>query len=202
MIAPKTEVKFSFRTYRGAQIAEVTETLFYLSKTIFRDFPYLFDGSTTTENYMERYAKMQHSFALIIHEGNNLVGAATACLLNEEWDIFRTPYKEAGFDLEKTFYFGEGILLPPYRGMGLYKTMMNERIQAAKKYGATKASFISVVRPSNHLLRPANYQELTPIWNKYGFFKDPKCDVKLSWKDVDKPEPDLKTLNAWVKDIA
>jgi len=79
--------------------------------------------------------------------------------------------------------------------------MIHERIQAAKNYGATKASFISVMRPLDHPLRPSNYQELKPIWNKYGFFKNPKCEVKLSWKDVDKPEPDLKILNTWVKDI-
>jgi len=78
MIAPQAKTNFHFRIYRGAQIAEVTEILFYLSKTIFHEFPYLFDAGTTTENYMERYAKMQHSFALLIHKGDNLVGAATA----------------------------------------------------------------------------------------------------------------------------
>ena len=192
--------KFRYETYRGPEIAKVADSLYYLAITVFRDFPYLYEPETE-ENHMERYTKMKNSFALMIYDGDKLAGATTASLLKEEVDMVRAPYEKAGFDPDKTFYFGESMLLPEYRGMGNYKKIMSERINAAVESGANKASFISVIRPDDHPLKPTEYMHLKPIWNRYGFFENPHVDMKWTWKDVDKPKADLKSLSAWVKDL-
>jgi GNAT superfamily N-acetyltransferase len=191
---------FRYETYRGAEIVKVADSLYYLAITVFREFPYLYEPETE-ENHLERYTKMENSFALMIYDGDKLAGATTASLLKEEVDMVRTPYEKAGFDPDKTFYFGESMLLPEYRGMGNYKKIMSERIKAAVESGADKASFISVIRPDNHPLKPTEYMQLKPIWNRYGFFENPHVDMKWTWKDVDKPKADLKSLTAWVKDL-
>ncbi len=194
--------KFRYEIYRGSETAKVADSLYYLAVTVFREFPYLFEPNPETkENHMERYAKMKNSFALLIYDGGKLAGASTASLLKEEVDMVRVPYENAGFDPDKTFYFGESMLLPEYRGMGNYKKIMSERINEAVESGANKASFISVVRPDNHPLKPKDYMHLKSIWNRYGFFENPHVNMKWTWKDVDKPQADLKSLTAWVKDL-
>ena len=94
------------------------------------------------------------------------------------------------------------MLLPTHRGTGFYKTIMEERRKTALNWGATKGTFISVNRPDDHPLKPQGYTSLKSIWNRYGFFECPNFKKDVLWKDVDLPEPTLKSLTAWVKDIS
>ena len=203
MTALQQKSNLQYKIYKGSEIAELTDTLYHLSNIIFREYPYLYEPDLEKEgNYMERYVKMKSSFVMMIYDGNALVGAATAGSLAEECDHIRISYEDAGYDLEKTFYYGEAMLLPTHRGTGFYKTIMEERRKAALNWGATKGTFISVNRPDDHPLKPQGYTSLKSIWNRYGFFECPNFKKDVLWKDVDLPEPTLKSLTAWVKDIS
>lgn len=52
-------------------------------------------------------------------EFNRLVGAATALPLLEADEEFQAPFRQLGAELGSVFYFGESVLLQPYRGEGL-----------------------------------------------------------------------------------
>ena len=191
-----------FKAYRGTDVAKIIEPLGNLRIDVFREYPYLYDGNITEEQkYLSRYVNIKDSLVLMAFEGNQIIGATTATPLIEELEDFRMPYENAGIDTAKTFYFGEAMLRPAYRGMGIYKTFMHERMQAAIQYGATMCTFLAVKRSDDHPLKPNNYQDLKPIWYHYGFVEHPEIQPQYLWKDFDQPEETRKPFTAWLKII-
>jgi hypothetical protein len=45
----------------------------------------------------------------------------------DETDDVQAPFIQNGFDLNEIFYFGESILKPEYRGLGLGHLFFDER---------------------------------------------------------------------------
>lgn len=190
----------TFKAYRGAEITKIIEPLGDLRINVFREYPYLYDGNVIDEQkYLNRYINIKDSLILMAFEDNQIIGATTATPLVEELADFRTPYQDAGIDIAKTFYFGEAMLYPAYRGMGIYKTFMRERMQAATQYGATICTFLAVKRPDDHPLKPNHYQDLKPIWHHYGFVEHPEIQPSYQWKDIDQSQETKKPFTAWLK---
>lgn len=202
MQALRSTNNLTFKTYRSVEISEIIDALADLRMTVFREYPYLYDGNLTEEQkYLAHYVKAKDSFVLVIFENGNVIGATTAVPLIEAYDDIRTPFENAGMNLKDVFYFGEAMLLPAYRGMGLYKIFMREREHVAKQYGAKLCSLMAVKRPDDHPLKPKDYQDLKPIWNHYGFVEHPEIEPWYSWKDIDQPEKTKKPFSVWVKNI-
>ena len=176
------------------------DPLAQLRMGVFREYPYLYDANPAEEReYINRYLDIKDSFLLMIFNKDQAVGATTASPLIEGYEQFRVPYENSGINPKEVFYFGETMLIPAYRGLGLYKIFMRERQNAAKQYGAKMCSFLSVKRPDDHPLKPKGYQDLKPIWNHYGFVEHPDIEPLFSWKDIDQPEKTNKPLSAWIK---
>ncbi len=191
---------FDFKIYRGKEIAEIINQLAQLRIEVFKEYPYLYDGTIAyEEDYLSRYLNIKDSFVLMLFDNQNAIGATTAAPLEDEREDFRLPFEKSGLDVSKIFYFGESVLLPKYRGMKLYRNFMQERENAARAHGTKLCAFFSVKRPDNHVLKPKNYQDLTPIWNYYGFIEHPEIEAWYSWKDINKKEATRKPFSAWIK---
>ena len=67
---------------------------------------------------------------------------------------FAAPFAAAGFDLADTFYCGESVLLPDYRGRGVGHRFFDLREAQARKIGRRWCCFCAVIRPDDHPLRP------------------------------------------------
>ena len=68
------------REYRGSEIAGCLDAVAELRMTVFRDWPYLYDGDVEYEKrYLDAYAKSPRSFALVVYDGERPVGATTRC---------------------------------------------------------------------------------------------------------------------------
>ena len=90
-----------------------------------------------------------------------IIGATTAAPLAGEAEEFRAPFEQAGMGLDTIFYFAESLLLPQYRGQGIGHKFFDLREAHARELdGYTHASFCSVVRPTDHPARPAEYLPL------------------------------------------
>src|SRR4051812_9034377 len=113
-------MSLSFITKQGQAIESVFDDLAKLRITVFRDFPYLYEGTEVYEKeYLKIYSNSAKSFLFAIYDGDSMVGATTCIPLQDETEDIQAPFKEAGFDIESIFYFGESILLRSYRGLGL-----------------------------------------------------------------------------------
>ncbi len=189
-----------FLTKRGPEIASVFEDLGKLRIAVFRDFPYLYEGTIDHEKeYLQTYANSPRAFLFAVYDGATMVGATTCIPLTDETADVRQPFEEAGFDLNKIFYFGESILLPAYRGLGLGHRFFDEREAHARSFGSyTTTCFCAVVR-DNHPAQPYDYRPNDAFWTKRGYRKTPALQSSFEWFDLGDQHPTSKQMVYWMR---
>jgi len=192
-----------FQHFEGAAIRAVIEPLALLRITVFRDFPYLYEGTLDYEwEYLNTYAASERALLFTVFDGMQMVGATTCIPLLDETEAVQTPFLQSGHDLSSVFYFGESILLSNYRGMGLGHRFFDEREAHAAKFGTYRLTcFCAVERPENHPLRPAQYRPLDEFWIKRGYQKDPALSTRFLWPDLGEKQSTPKTMTYWTKPL-
>lgn len=193
----------SFKIFRGAEIREVTDALAALRIAVFRDYPYLYDGTEAYEKeYLQTYINSTGSFLFSVFDHEKMVGATTCIPLAHETADVQEPFLRKGMDISRIFYFGESILLKDYRGLGLGNRFFGEREAHAASFATVDTvCFCAVVRPSDHPLRPDDYQSLEPFWTRRGYRKAPDMVSYFEWKDLNEGFPSAKPMEYWFKKI-
>jgi ribosomal protein S18 acetylase RimI-like enzyme len=195
--------ELSFISYKCAEIQAVITDLASLRIAVFREFPYLYNGSFAYEyEYLQTYIKAPKSFLFAVYNNDKMIGATTCIpLLNETAEV-QEPFIKAKMDLDKIFYFGESILLPEFRGLGLGNRFFDEREAHAKSFGNYSTTcFCAVKRDENHPLKPANYKPLNQFWIKRGYKKEENLKSNFLWQDIDEAAESQKTMIYWTKNI-
>jgi GNAT superfamily N-acetyltransferase len=196
-------VKTRFQAYRGSSLANKIDDLGNLRIEVFQDWPYLYEGNLDYErNYLGTYLKSPTSFALLAFDGEKLIGATTAIELQDESEEFQKPFRDRGMNPKETVYFGESILLAPYRGLGIGKEFMRARLDYAESLPGKKiAAFCAVIRPFNHPAKPAGYRPLDDFWRAQGFRPEPGMIAEYHWKDLGEKEESKKSLQFWLRPL-
>jgi GNAT superfamily N-acetyltransferase len=194
----------SYARKTGASIAEVFDDLAALRIAVFRDFPYLYAGSVEYERgYLQTYFDSPRAFLFAAYDGAKMVGATTCIPLADETEEVQKPFREAGFDLDTIFYFGESVLLPAYRGQGLGHRFFDEREAQAASFGAYEYTcFCAVERPADHPARPVDYRPLDEFWLKRGYRREPRLHSEFDWPDLGEAVSTKKRMVYWIKKIA
>ncbi|MDR6193612.1 GNAT family N-acetyltransferase [Siphonobacter sp. SORGH_AS_0500] len=190
-------------TKTGQAIEQVFDDLAQLRIRVFRDFPYLYEGSIAYEKeYLKTYTQAERSFLFAVYDQDRMIGATTCIPLENEMPEVREPFEQAGMDVSRIFYFGESILLPEYRGHGLGHRFFDEREAHAQSYGTFEmACFCSVVRPEDYPARPADYRPHDVFWKKRGYHQEPALQSKMEWPDLGETESTAKSMIYWIKPI-
>lgn len=143
-------------TVVGDALAPYIPDLARLRMTVFRDYPYLYDGSEAYEaEYLRTYTAAGQAIAVLARDGDAIVGASTGVPLAAETETLVRPFAALGLDPATVFYCGESVLLPAWRGRGIYRAFFAAREAYARELGGIAwMSFCGVVRPENHPLRP------------------------------------------------
>lgn len=195
--------QLTFLRKTGTGIAEVFDDLAKLRIAVFRDYPYLYEGSIEYEKgYLQTYLRSEKSFLFAVYDGEVMVGATTCIPLEDETAEIRKPFEDAGFDVGAVCYFGESVLLPAYRGSGLGHRFFDEREAHASSLGNFKVCcFCAVDRGDDHPLKPADYRPNDAFWLKRGYRKEPALQSTMQWPDLEKPVPTPKTMIFWTKPL-
>lgn len=185
----------------GAALRPWLDGVGALRLSVFREFPYLYDGTLEEERqYLRTYLEAPGSLIVLIVNGRGeAVGASTCLPLSEEEPEFQQPFRDAGMDIPKVCYFGESILIPELRGRGLGKEFFKRREAHARHLGMETAAFCAVDRPDGHPLRPAGYRPLDPFWTSQGYTRQPDLRASFVWKETGEAAPSPKTLTFWTK---
>ena len=201
--APGDKKKLDVKSVTGEDILKILPDLGRLRIIVFRDWPYLYDGTIEyEEKYLEKFAKAKGAVVIAAYDGDQMVGASTGAPMIEHADEFGEPFKKAGYDISKIFYCGESVLLKSHRGYGLGHAFFDGREAQAKKLGGfTHSSFCRVIRPENHPLKPADYAPLDPFWKKRGYEPVDGIIATYDWTDIDQPDETTHKMQFWMKTL-
>lgn len=192
----------TLRTLTGPALEAVLDDLARLRITVFRDWPYLYDGDLDYERgYMASYQGNPSAILVGAFDGARLVGAATGSALSDHAEEFASALDGQGLDVARCFYCAESVLLPGYRGQGVGHGFFDRREQFARTLGMTHSLFCAVLRPSDHPARPADYQPLDPFWRKRGYAPLPGAVAHFGWKDVGADGQTDKPLQVWLRSL-
>lgn len=191
------------RALTGADLATALPELAQLRMTVFRDWPYLYDGSLAYEqDYLAKFAAARGAVCIAAYDGDRMVGASTGGPLFETDAEFIAPFTAAGYDTARVFYCGESVLLASHRGHGLGHVFFDGReVHARALGGFTWSSFCRVVRPDDHPLKPKDYRPLDAFWQKRGYAPAPGIVASYEWKDIDQPAPAMHPMQFWLKPL-
>lgn len=191
----------------GKSIEPSLDAVAALRIQVFRDFPYLYDGSQAYErDYLSDYAKVASGLVVTAEVDGEIIGAATGMAMRDADAAFRAPFEQgervpAEVEFERLFYCAESVLLAPYRGAGIGVAFFDAREAWARELDMRHSCFCAVERPYDHPLRPASYQPLDRFWQRRGYQALADCRVTYAWKDIDQQDETDKTLNFWLKSL-
>ncbi|MES0880580.1 GNAT family N-acetyltransferase [Roseibium sp. SCP14] len=195
-------VPVEIRNLTGEELKEALNDLAGLRIDVFRDWPYLYEGSLAyEEKYLQRYAETEGALIVGAYDRGKLVGAATGEPLGDEYEAFRVPLEERGFDPADIFYLAESVLDPAYRGQGVGHRFFDEREAHARRLGFSQAVFCAVIRPDDHPMKPSGYRPLDPFWHKRGYEKLQDVVVTFPWQDVGQDEETEKPMQVWYRKL-
>ena len=186
-----------------AEVAERLGDLAALRIAVFREWPYLYDGSEAYErDYLRTYAESERAVVAGAFHRGRMVGAATGTPLMDHADDFAAPLAGTGWDLARTFYLAESVLLPAFRGRGLGHAFFGIREAAARAMGFERAVFASVIRPEDHPMRPGAPRDLGPFWRGRGYAPLEGAVATFEWTDVGQTGSTPKPLQIWWRNLA
>lgn len=173
------------RSLSGDELEDVLPALARLRIDVFAAFPYLYQGSLAYEqDYLRKFGEAKHAFIVTAEtEDGRIVGCATGSAIEDNHSEFAEPLAKAGIDLASTFYFGESVLLPAWRGQGIGHGFFDAREAHARAHGYHQTCFCAVERPANHPMRPADYTSLDAFWTRRGYAKRPDIVARFDWPE-------------------
>lgn len=188
----------------GNALSQALPALAALRIEVFSAYPYLYDATGDgaldyEQDYIKTFAQSRDALIVAAIDGDKIIGCATGSGLDTQHDEFSAPLAEAGFDLASTFYCGESVLLPAYRGRGVGHAFFDQREAHARAKGYKRACFCAVIRPADHPRKPADYRPLDPFWRTRGYRPLPGAIAHFPWKDFDEADESAKPMQFWLR---
>ena len=191
-------------TEADAILAAVPE-LARLRIQVFREFPYLYDGSLDYErDYLRIYASTPGAVVVTARDpadADRIVGAATAMPLAAEHAELLAAFHAASMPIDEIYYCAESVLEAGYRGRGAGHAFFDHREARAKDLGFAECCFLAVDRPADHKRRPADYRPHDVFWSKRGYAEVPGFHASFTWRDLDETDASPKPMRLWKRRI-
>ena len=189
-------------TASGEALCPHIPALARLRQGIFRDWPYLYEGTEAYEaDYLALYARSARAALVIAWDEKEPVGFATCLPLADETPNVVGPFRAAGLDPAEWFYFGESVLLRSYRGRGIGVQFFAGREAHARSCNALHAAFCAVQRPAGHPARPADAATLDGFWRNRGYAPWPGLTCTMRWRDLGDEGNSDHLMQFWTKTL-
>ncbi|MGQ0528930.1 MAG: GNAT family N-acetyltransferase [Panacagrimonas sp.] len=187
---------------RGQQIESQLEALAALRIAVFREWPYLYQGSADYEKkYLDTYLRCPRSLAILAWDGAQCIGASTVLPLADAEAAAQAPFRAAGHDIERIDYFGESVILRSHRGRGLGVKFFELREAHAREQNLSVCAFCAVERPADHPARPADYVPNDAFWTRRGYEKRWEIRTQFDWPDIGDAQSTSKAMSFWMRSL-
>lgn len=202
MSRPPLPDGITVRTLSGPDLEGALDAVAQLRITVFRDWPYLYDGTLEYErDYLQTYRDSAAALLVGAFDGDRLVGASTSTPMEDHAEAFAAPFAGLGLPLTSVLYGAESVLLPPYRGIGLGHRFIDAREAHARALGRGYVAFCSVQRADDHPRRPADSRTNDAFWRGHGYAPLPGVLARFDWRDVGEAAESTKELQFWMRKL-
>jgi GNAT superfamily N-acetyltransferase len=192
----------SFEKCSGEAVNAHLGELARLRLEIFREYPYLYDGEPEHElKYLRIYAEAPGGCAIVAVDGDGVVGAVTGVPFCHEIAEFTVPFAASTFPVAETYYVGELLFFPAYRGQGLGSrlfAMIEEHVRSLGNFRFLTCA--TVERAADHPLHPPGHVPIDLFCLKHGFTKHPELRTSIPWREIDGVERPHEMV-FWVKNL-
>ena len=186
----------------GEEITHHLDAVAHLRIRVFRDWPYLYDGTLDYErDYLQTYRDSAGALLVGAFDGARLVGASTSTPMEDHADSFGAPFAATTYPLTDILYGAESVLLPEYRGIGIGHRFFDLREAHARALGRRYIAFCSVIRPATHPRRPESYRTNDAFWTGRGYAPLSGVVAEFPWKDVGEEAETVKPLQFWIRAV-
>lgn len=190
------------RALQNGDLEAALDAVAGLRITVFRDWPYLYDGNLDYERaYLQTYRDSPGALLVGAFDGARLIGASTSTPMEDHAAEFGAPFAEMGIALTDILYGAESVVLPEYRGIGLGHRFIDHREAHAQRLKRPYIAFCSVKRPDQHPAKPENARTNDAFWIGRGYATVPGVMAAFSWKDVGDNAETVKPLQFWMRRI-
>ena len=190
------------RILQGDDITAHVDDVAALRIAVFRDWPYLYDGTLDHERqYVATYRDRPGALLVGAFDLGRLVGASTSAPLEELSPDFAMPFSRRGIPRDHVLWGPESVLLPAYRGQGIGHRFFDFREAHAKTLRRSHVAFASIIRAGDHPARPPNARTNDAFWQGRGYAPLPGAEVSFDWKDLGDSAETTKRLQVWCKDL-
>lgn len=192
-----------YQALHGTAIHEQLNHLAALRLAVFKDWPYLYQGSLDYERqYLQTYIRCPQSLAVLAWDGALCVGATTALPLHDAEAAMQAPFLAGlGPDIKSVLYFGESVVLASHRGRGIGLAFFEQREHHARTLGLSHCAFCTVDRADDHPSKPALYTSNDLFWYRRGYRRHPELHCSFDWQDIGEPAPTAHTLTYWLRSL-
>ena len=188
------------RALQGAELEAHLEDVALLRIAVFRDWPYLYDGTLDYEReYLKTYRDNPGALLVGAFDQGRLVGASTSTRMEDHAEEFAAPFRTLDIPLTSILYGAESVLLPPYRGQGIGHRFFDLREAHARALGRSHVAFCSVLRPESHPMRPESYRTNDAFWLGRGYAPLPGVLAEFAWRDLGDSSDTMKPLQFWMR---
>ena len=137
-----SSVNMDIKTYSGEDFSPLIPDISRLRISVFREFPYLYDGDLAYEaEYLRHYVDSPKSVVVVAQDHGAVVGASTGLPLTEADPAFLTAFGDADIDPNTVFYFGESVLAKAHRNQGVGGRFFDLREAHARREGFLTTDF-------------------------------------------------------------
>jgi GNAT superfamily N-acetyltransferase len=195
-------VSLVVRPLTGSELQAAMNDLAQLRIQVFEAYPYLYEGDAEYEaGYLSEFMTAPDALLVAAIDGGRIVGAATASPTRANTAKLPQQLAEFGIDTATSFYFGESVLLPEFRGQGIGNTFFDCREAHAMACGAKASHFAAVIRPEDHPARPSDYSPLEPFWRRRGYAPLTGLISDLEWKEHGEAAESPKPMQHWARSL-
>jgi GNAT superfamily N-acetyltransferase len=188
-------------TCHGEEILPYLDAAARLRIEVFREYPYLYDGSEEYEReYLAHYLQSPGSVFVCALSNDKVIGISTALPLKDADESFQLPFLQHGKPITEIYYLGESVLQPAYRGRGIGHAFFDHRENRARELGYRSTTFCSVLRAPDHRLCPQGYRDHKNFWS-HRHYRPNGLYAELTWKQIDSIGEMTNRLEFWQRDL-